>query len=241
MQPDVKPATAYWFPSTRRLIALAGLTSLVGVMVAVWDVPLSSFLRFGDLPGDVRKTIALSETFGHFSGALIVLSILIYIDDKNRRRLVAGLAFTAVSGLFANSAKWFFDRLRPHVIDRVLAGDYDLPPELEGRVPLDGWIGVLGFTESSASFWDATHRSFPSGHAAVAIALAIALSIAYPKGRFIFSAIGILACYQRVYSGAHFLSDVFAGATIALAVAAISSWLMRLRSQTGPSASESRE
>ena len=57
-------------------------------------------------------------------------------------------------------------------------------------------------------------RAFPSAHAASAVGLAVALSRFYPQGRPLFVGLAVLACLQRMTSGAHFLSDVLAGAAI---------------------------
>ncbi|MEM7475000.1 MAG: phosphatase PAP2 family protein [Planctomycetota bacterium] len=72
-----------------------------------------------------------------------------------------------------------------------------------------------------ASFWDARQRSFPSGHAATAVGLAIALSILFPRSAPIFGILAVSACLQRMTSGAHYASDVLAGAAVAFACSAI--------------------
>ena len=49
----------------------------------------------------------------------------------------------------------------------------------------------------------------------MAVAAAITLSWLYPSGRWLFFIYGALAVSQRMYVGAHYLSDVCAGAAIA--------------------------
>ena len=61
-------------------------------------------------------------------------------------------------------------------------------------------------------------QGFPSAHLAVAAGLAVGLSRLYPRGRFLWFALTILAASQRWVEQAHFLSDTLWGAAIGLAV-----------------------
>jgi membrane-associated phospholipid phosphatase len=63
---------------------------------------------------------------------------------------------------------------------------------------------------------------FPSGHAAVAGALAVAL-IGYLSWRWVLASFGLAAvvCFGRVYVGAHFPLDVVAGLAMGAAMAAV--------------------
>jgi membrane-associated phospholipid phosphatase len=66
--------------------------------------------------------------------------------------------------------------------------------------------------------------SFPSGHAANSLALALpfvllvpAGSVAVRVGKLALLLVASLVCYSRIVLGAHYLSDVLAGAALALA------------------------
>ena len=70
------------------------------------------------------------------------------------------------------------------------------------------------------------YQSFPSGHTATAVGLAVALACAYPRGRWFFAGMALLAACQRVGDGHHFLSDTLAGASVAfLWCGVITPWL----------------
>ncbi|WP_234441993.1 phosphatase PAP2 family protein [Streptomyces sp. NRRL S-1448] len=63
--------------------------------------------------------------------------------------------------------------------------------------------------------------SFPSGHTAAAVAFAAAVAPAWPLAGALCAVPAAMAAVQRVQSGAHYASDVAAGAVIGLA----SAWL----------------
>jgi len=53
--------------------------------------------------------------------------------------------------------------------------------------------------------------SFPSGHATLAMAMAVVLSYHFPKTRSPIFILAVLIGFSRVYFGVHYLSDVLAG------------------------------
>ena len=186
---------------------LVGLAIAAGVacpLTMQFDRVVSNYLRGMDLPGDVQKAISLSEAFAHGFGVFaIMLSIFVIAIDKRRLVLVA-ILITAISGVTANILKATVVRVRPHAEGLQVAGDS----------PLDATNAV------ERSYWDSRQRSFPSGHAATAWGLAIGLSLVFWRGWWIFAMLATLACVQRIESGAHYPSDVFAGMAIAFLLAA---------------------
>ncbi len=165
----------------------------------VWFADSQVSQQFADfrLPGDLNKAIQISEVFAHGTGVMAILCTLWWIDVDRRRLIQFAAGMTLLSGLISNGLKSVFSRVRPHSGTLV-----------DGA---ESWLPMF-----HGSFWDSSLRSFPSGHAATAVALAIGLSIVYPRGRFLFAFFAILACLQRIDSQAHYPSDVMAGAAIAL-------------------------
>ena len=61
--------------------------------------------------------------------------------------------------------------------------------------------------------------SFPSGHATTAFAAAVVLALWFPRGTVPFVGVAVLVGFSRVMLGAHFPSDVLAGALLGSVVA----------------------
>ena len=172
------------------------------------DFALSRALQDNDwLPGDLRRGIMLSEVFAHGIGIVFILLTVAVLDPRGWRNTARIAACAYVPGLLASIAKRLVARERPSIAD------------LDGSVQdgFKGWLPTIR-TDQFENAFDYAIQSFPSGHTATAFGLAIGLSFAYPRGRWLFLVFAILSGLQRVVSGAHFPSDVLAGAAIACLV-----------------------
>jgi len=181
------------------VMAFAALGCGLAIAPLVWygDSEMSKQISGIHLPGDLNKAIQVSEVFAHGTGVIAILATLWWIDIERRRSLQFAAGITLISGVTANGMKAIFTRIRPHSGDIV-----------DGS---ESWLPMF-----HGSFWESSLRSFPSGHAATAVALAIGLSIVYPRGKFLFASFAFLACFQRIVSKAHYPSDVVVGAFIAV-------------------------
>ncbi len=85
-----------------------------------------------------------------------------------------------------------------------------------------------------------TNNSFPSGHTQTIVSVAAVLTILFPRGWPVFIPVAVLIGLSRVMVGAHFLSDVLAGAYIAIATAVLvkARWFTHLDRPIYPPANE---
>jgi len=125
----------------------------------------------------------------------IVAGIIRKDDDKIIEAGKKGIYAVAAAGIFSQVIKHIIGRPRPKIMDTL---GFTLGPSL-----------VPGFD------------SFPSGHATSAFAFAYTLTSFYPWMRYPLYAYAVLVSISRVYVGAHFPSDVFAGVILGV-------WIGRL-------------
>jgi undecaprenyl-diphosphatase len=104
------------------------------------------------------------------------------------------------------------------LLGRVLA--LGLPFRLRPAYRVD--LDLIYPLESGLRTWSA----FPSDHAVIAFALAVALARLSPLvGVWAFAHAAVIICFPRVYFGLHHPSDVIGGALIGAAVAMGAAWM----------------
>jgi membrane-associated phospholipid phosphatase len=190
------------------ILILSGLFILtLGVMP--WDLALSTSTLKLRIPGDLRRLLQFGEVFAHSLGCTVIFGSLLWIDVKNRSKLWRAAAFVVVCAVTANAAKYMIPRYRPYTYKELF--------------PDSSWE-TFG-SPLTQSWFDESLRSFPSGHAATAAAMAIGLSYVYPKGRWLFLSLALLAIAQRLFAAAHYASDLFGGITITIAILFAWIWL----------------
>lgn len=133
----------------------------------------------------------------------------------------AGRAAVAIvgAGLAANLLKVVAGRARPRALDS----------------------GVWGFHLFELGY---RFNSFPSGHAAIAAAVASAICLARPRAWPFAAFLWFALAGGRVLTGSHFVSDVLAGGVVGIAVTVLVdrwSWLERLLQRFGAARQERSE
>lgn len=133
--------------------------------------------------------------------------------DKVRdgmRRAVFIFACPAAAGLAAEVLKVITRRMRPEHAD----GFYRFKGLSEGATSV-----------FSPAFWEGKGLGMASSHAAVAFAGALAAGMLWPRARWWLVGLALITCVSRIAVGAHFVSDVYVGATLGvLACAGFYAW-----------------
>jgi membrane-associated phospholipid phosphatase len=192
----------------RKLMLLATACMILWLPALAIDLPLARLVRDGRLPSEIDKLLSLSEIFAHGAGVILILSAVAVLDPRGWRVIPRLLGCSLGAGLVADVTKFLVARWRPK------------------SAPLDGSVWDTFLTalptwhrDALPQAWDRALQSFPSGHTATAVGLAIGLTILYPRGRWLFATLALLATLQRIASQAHFLSDTLAAAALAALVA----------------------
>jgi lipid A 4'-phosphatase len=193
-------------PAARISTAVTATAVLVVVSLDLVDRPLALYLhargpdlhRLFDLTGRPGEAWGWLLLFGlafsglHWGGELPRLRNV----APTLRAMSVAPAFLFVSiaaaGLVVDVLKIIFGRLRPKLL---------FSADLYGFT----WFG-----------WRPDHWSFPSGHAATIVALMAALWWLWPRHLLFYILVAAIVAGSRVVVGAHYPSDVLAGALIAV-------------------------
>lgn len=202
-----------------KVLAACGAGLMLSAIPLFWlDLPLAGFCRAGETPGDIRTIVRLSESFSHGYGALAILIGVAAVTRAGWRRMRPLIAITYLPGLIVTVIKVSVARRRPN------ANSDSLPASIS-----ESFEGVFPLISQGTEGIDRAVQSFPSGHTSVAVGLAIALSLAFPRGRWFFAVIAGLSAFQRIDVGAHYISDTAFAAGIAFVVAGLLTWIRPVR------------
>ena len=194
--PSCSPLSAQWDQPLRSQLWIPLFCLIAGAIALTVDVPLSKSLVKDDALLFADHTIEAAESFGHATGVVLIVMAVCWTDESRRKSWVRLLVASLGAGLCADLFKLGISRTRP----------YDFTFEQSVWQSFNGLLPYLTDT--------ARGRSFPSAHVATATGLAAALATLYPRGRTAFAIIAGCVALQRVETGAHFLSDTFAGASV---------------------------
>lgn len=188
------------------LLWIAGITMLMVPMATLFDVPISRWFAHEPLPKEIGSVLDLAAFYAHGSGVFMILLGVILLAP-NRRWYVPRLATLAMGGgAVATLTKMFVLRPRPNSLKNLDSSTYDY-----------AWIWSFDWKLEHIATFDASTRAFPSASLATATALTAGLCLVLPRGRWLFVTFCIGTMLQRLYCGAHFVSDLFGSASVGLA------------------------
>ncbi|EAQ79122.1 hypothetical protein DSM3645_25904 [Blastopirellula marina DSM 3645] len=202
--------------SMRRVYYLAAALFLLGFLALPIDHAAgANFVEPGDLAwkieGDLRTLFLLSEAFAHGTGVIVIVIALAVLDRRHRNLFFVPLLTALGGGMLANILKVsLLARIRPHA--------FDFTQSIWGT-----FYAALPLFNSAAwsHLGEHDYQGCPSAHSATAAALAVALTLIYPHGRWLFVGLTLMAGFQRVLVGAHFPSDVIWGWSVGTVFAAV--------------------
>jgi len=185
------------------LVGGLALALVSGLPVSRGDVPSwerAIFRAINDLPDVLYRPVWVVMQLGSFS-AIAAVAVVALVS--RRFRLAIGLGIAGVS-------VYFLAQLMKQVVDRARPAELLTGVHLRGAVP--------------------TGNGYPSGHAAVAFALATIAWLWFgPRARWAFLAAAVVVCFGRMYVGAHLPLDVVGGAGLGVASGALVGLLLRVR------------
>ena len=191
-------------PAIRLALATSAAAILVALSVALVDRPLALSSHAGD--SDLRSLFEVIGRLGLASGYLIAFALAFaalhwggrlprlrrFALPMQALSAIPAFLFLAIaaSGIVVDVLKVVFGRARPKLF--IQANIYDF-----------SWLS-----------WRPDHWSFPSGHSATIVALMTALWYLWPQHLLFYMLAALIVAASRIVVGAHYLSDVLAGALI---------------------------
>jgi len=199
-----------WPMAPAKRLALWAILTALAVLLSVLLLDRPAALFFHAQSDQLHAVFRFITRFGVSTGYLVGAAVtFVALRVASRLNRFAALAarieaysalplffFTAIaaSGLAVDLVKTVFGRARPKLL--FSNGDYYF-----------AWWGT------QSDFW-----SFPSGHTANAVAIALAFSMIWPRYRALAALFAALVAASRIIITAHYVSDVVMGAFLAFAI-----------------------
>jgi len=159
--------------------------------VAKW-----AFSHEYDFIHDSAKMLSNAADATYFLIISVLLFLYFYFIKKNlfiASRVKFFILSIVASGIVVNVVKFIFGRSRPYMLKNKDINTFDF------------------FTTNY------NYLSFPSGHTTTAFAIAMSLSLMFPRYALLFFLYAFIMAYSRVACYMHYISDVTAGAFVGVA------------------------
>ena len=206
------------YPYRFWILLVAGLL-LVGA-AAMADERVSQWVHARNLGPAVRQSpiAKVVKWPGVFYFTLVVAAVVAGTGRERWRESLVLLLAGILAGLAYVLAKWCAGRTRPFPRNLAPESPFTFHP----------------FHNGVAGLWKADNQAFPSGHTCLAFSTAAALGMIFPRGRVPFYLIATCVGVERVLEGAHYPSDVTAGAVLGVLSAVLAARLLRGLLVVGP-------
>lgn len=191
--------------SALRLVVVASVAIAILSLVLWFERDFDrGFLLAHNPLRDHPAVVALCGALTRFGMSVICLLLIASVAASNRFPALREARPVLLVVLFSFAAAGLADTLLKELLGRAR--------------PITDLAGQLNVASRHGS------PSFPSGHAAKSFALALPFVLIVPAGSVVVRLVKLalllvasLVCYSRIALGAHYLSDVLAGAALALA------------------------
>lgn len=182
------------------VLGLLGIALLIPIDQTLAD--LADRLRLG---GDVRTELLALQQYGQFA-VTVIAGVLVWRLDPKRTRRVLDLGLAAVSvALACRIIKQLTGRARPMFGDPIaFVGPFGTYDPGHGAEPVTVWSNSYALA------------AMPSSHTAAAVVLSVFLVALYPRLRVFAIVMAAVVGACRILFGAHYPSDVLAGALLGL-------------------------
>lgn len=206
-------------------MSFAGQPATIWFLLILWlfaiivasrlDAPVALRVYSSGLYNTVRwsRIAQISKAPGTYYVSLVIAAILWCWPGRGVRAACFLLLSGAVAGLFYATGKWMVGRSRP-IFDN---GKFNSHP-----FAFDYFHGGL-----HGLLMNHPNLSFPSGHTCLAFASATALAMMIPRWSGVFFTIALIVAAERIFEGAHYVSDVVAGAGLGVPAAIVASIILR--------------
>ena len=159
------------------------------------------------LGGELQRELDVLQQYGGPAAIVIGAAVVWLLDPGRRRRLLDWLAAIGATAILVVVMKLTVGRVRPKFNDPLAFlgpfGTYPIGARVGVRHAWEFWNGI------SSDLW-----SMPSSHAAYAVVMSVFLSSMYPRFRPLAISLATLVGVCRILLGAHYPSDVVAGAAL---------------------------